>query len=254
MVEEFEFDKIQIIENENSEDLTEDYQIECLDKFEEHLDSIDIEYANLNESIEIVNSQNSNSKSEKKKSGIQKGNGSDFEALCPYCGLVSTNKNQYACHLRQKHKTEKGEENHIDMRVSIGDYICSVCGRKFKENYCLTKHMITHTTPPQIPCEICGKLLRTKNVLTQHMKIHSENKPYKCNICGASKVSQVELNTHMRFHTGERPFKVIVEIKLVCNCLSYTFHIFFFCNFSVQFVIKHLSLPVIASRMNEHIH
>lgn len=195
MINGFKFDKIK--SNEPVEEHNkEDYQIEYLDDSEEEFQTFANEYTSIDESLEKVNIQLSNPKTEEKKFHVQE-NIPEFRELCPHCGFVSTSKNQCMYHLR-KHKPKKTEEN-----------ICSICNKTFREKITLSKHMIIHTTPPQIPCKICGKLLRTEQVLAQHMKVHSKIYSFKCNICGELRATQFELKTHMRFHTGERPFKVI---------------------------------------------
>eukprot|EP00744_Colponema_vietnamica_P001315 GILI01002194.1.p1 GENE.GILI01002194.1~~GILI01002194.1.p1 ORF type:complete len:208 (+),score=26.58 GILI01002194.1:133-756(+) len=57
-------------------------------------------------------------------------------------------------------------------------------------------------------CEYCGKEFRQQYNLTRHIRSHTGYRPYKCNMDGCTKSFSTAsvLRTHQRVHTGERPY------------------------------------------------
>ena len=58
---------------------------------------------------------------------------------------------------------------------------CSYCGKVFKYNYSLKKHLETLHEAPSVPCHICGILLKGQKILDTHVKIvHEKSIRHHC--------------------------------------------------------------------------
>ncbi|XP_039251141.2 uncharacterized protein LOC120328679 [Styela clava] len=86
-------------------------------------------------------------------------------------------------------------------------FSCKICGKYFKAQYNLTRHMPVHTGARPFVCKVCGKGFRQASTLCRHKIIHTQEKPHVCKICGKAFNRSSTLNTHMRIHTGIRPYK-----------------------------------------------
>nr|CAD7592312.1 unnamed protein product [Timema genevievae] len=117
---------------------------------------------------------------------------------------------------------------------------CGECGKKFRHQYTLMRHLPTHTNERNYNCNVCGKAFRQMSTLSQHRAIHSnarpyicevgylyvckktfnrvstlishrkthlEEKPHKCNICGKGFHQKGNLRNHEFTHTNKRPYK-----------------------------------------------
>ena len=58
---------------------------------------------------------------------------------------------------------------------------CSYCGKIFKYNYSLKKHVETLHEAPTVPCHICGILLKGQKTLSTHLKsVHEKMVRHHC--------------------------------------------------------------------------
>lgn len=55
-------------------------------------------------------------------------------------------------------------------------------------------------------CFDCGKCFRSDSGLQRHMTVHTGDKPFKCSFCDKCFTQNSSLHAHMRIHTGERPY------------------------------------------------
>merc|ERR1712051_350482 len=57
----------------------------------------------------------------------------------------------------------------------------SYCGKIFKYNYSLKKHLETLHEAPTVPCHICGILLKGQKTLSTHLKsVHEKTVRHHC--------------------------------------------------------------------------
>lgn len=84
--------------------------------------------------------------------------------------------------------------------------LCSVCGKKLKNEYSLKYHMELHSGTKRFMCTVCGKSFSKSDTFKCHMRTHSGEKPYKCTTCGKCFSQRTPLVIHQRSHTGERPY------------------------------------------------
>ncbi|KAF7643432.1 hypothetical protein LDENG_00239550 [Lucifuga dentata] len=91
-----------------------------------------------------------------------------------------------------------------------GEKQCSFCGKAFRTNGLLQRHITCHTGEKPFECSTCGKSFRQKGSLQTHMRKHTGEKPFSCLICGKNFSQNGTLAAHIRIHTGEKPFSCSV--------------------------------------------
>lgn len=83
---------------------------------------------------------------------------------------------------------------------------CDTCGKWLKNELCLRKHMVQHSSI-RYNCSICTYSALNRQCLQNHIKVqHSDEKPYKCNECDKSFKLKNTLISHMVQHTGVRKY------------------------------------------------
>jgi len=85
---------------------------------------------------------------------------------------------------------------------------CGICGKEFKHQYTLVRHLPVHTDERNFQCNECEKAFRQLSTLTQHKASkHSNSKPYVCEICTKSFNRVSILINHKKTHTTEKHYK-----------------------------------------------
>lgn len=134
-----------------------------------------------------LENSNENHKVERKISREKSYNESDEELP----NLVDKNNNQ----LEEFLFTESSE--------SI-KHVCSHCGKGFKRQAYLRKHMNYHNNAKPYPCQFCGKIFRSQTNRAKHVLNHAVGpNACTCSVCGNGFANRFELEKHSRIHSGE---------------------------------------------------
>ncbi len=65
-------------------------------------------------------------------------------------------------------------------------------------------------------CGLCGKIFKLQRLLNRHLKNHSRLKRYLCTFCGKGFNDTFDLKRHTRTHTGNKKFR--------CFCLDFIYY------------------------------
>ena len=84
---------------------------------------------------------------------------------------------------------------------------CAQCGKRFKDEGKLHKHMMNHNTNPY-SCQRCKKTFRSKTSCAKHRKLHGESKNYNCELCLKHFLSAEGLHLHLKKHRN--PNKLVL--------------------------------------------
>uniref|UniRef100_A0A8C8S1V2 Ovo like zinc finger 2 n=1 Tax=Pelusios castaneus TaxID=367368 RepID=A0A8C8S1V2_9SAUR len=74
-------------------------------------------------------------------------------------------------------------------------------------------------------CELCGKGFRLQRMLNRHVKCHNQVKRHLCTFCGKGFNDTFDLKRHVRTHTGIRPYKCEICNKAFTQRCSLESHL-----------------------------
>ena len=95
-----------------------------------------------------------------------------------------------------------------------GKFPCETCGKKFRRQAYLRKHMATHSDDRPFPCQFCNKPFRSESARAKHMLQHAfaaketvlvpnianSVADTTCGICSATFPDPLSLDQHGRLH------------------------------------------------------
>lgn len=103
---------------------------------------------------------------------------------------------QYNCNVcNETFSTELQLKGHI--RAVHTSFLCSECGKTFKNNSLLTSHQKVHNSDRPFVCSKCPSRFKWKVALTYHMTIHQTERKHVCETCGLSFTTRSAMKGHM---------------------------------------------------------
>lgn len=76
-------------------------------------------------------------------------------------------------------------------------YLCSECGKTFKNKYLLSSHQKVHNSEKPFVCGKCPSRFKWKVALTYHMTVHQQDRKHICETCGMSFTTRSSMKGHM---------------------------------------------------------
>ncbi|XP_073979705.1 uncharacterized protein isoform X1 [Rhodnius prolixus] len=116
---------------------------------------------------------------------------------------------------------------HIPTHTDVRNYQCDICPKAFRQLSTLAQHKATHLNMRPFTCDYCKKSFNRISTLISHKKIHYDEKRHVCPYCGKGFHQKGNLRNHMYTHTNERPYKCEIchkgfnqKSNLVCHKVS----------------------------------
>ncbi|XP_052769188.1 insulinoma-associated protein 2-like [Mya arenaria] len=81
---------------------------------------------------------------------------------------------------------------------------CDQCGKKFRRQAYLKKHMQTHDTDSIYVCQYCSKIYPNDNARAKHEQTHTVGKELTCTLCNTSFPNKIVLEKHVRQHGNDK--------------------------------------------------
>ncbi|CAG5080865.1 Oidioi.mRNA.OKI2018_I69.PAR.g9723.t2.cds [Oikopleura dioica] len=75
---------------------------------------------------------------------------------------------------------------------------CPICGKVFRKEFDIKRHLYTHTGEKPFKCEVCDRGFSQKSTLMVHMNLHTGAMPYSCHLCGKKFRQRQGLNCHLK--------------------------------------------------------
>ncbi|XP_023717684.1 zinc finger protein 19 isoform X12 [Cryptotermes secundus] len=137
----------------------------------------------------------------------------------------SGNAKKYACEKCGKEfKFNYKLKRHLSAHSVERPFECNVCNKKFKSKHDARAHERKHNRDKNEICDICGYATTFKSTLEIHKMRHFGQFRLKCDTCGKGFFSKLDLEGHMNAHMGEKPFQCDTCGKVFINKKHYTYH------------------------------
>ncbi|KAH8035337.1 hypothetical protein HPB51_004578 [Rhipicephalus microplus] len=140
--------------------------------------------------------------------------------------LTHSSERPYECDMCGTRFKRKGAlvKHHIT-HTNEKEFKCELCPSEFHRKASLERHKKLHERGEDLfPCQECGRIFRQNESLLKHLRRHTLEKPFACHLCPAKFPRQPDLNVHMRKHTGERPYKCSICEKSFSQSHTRTIH------------------------------
>ncbi|XP_071963143.1 insulinoma-associated protein 1a-like [Antedon mediterranea] len=121
----------------------------------------------------------------------------------------------YDCNMCGKKFRRQGYlRKHMQQHGESVNHPCQYCGRIFDSLTSREKHLLTHLSPPhEVVCKICGGVFLDKNSLEQHVKMHETRDIYHCKYCISSFPSPAGLTHHLnKCHTVDNRNVLLLHV------------------------------------------
>ncbi|XP_077342127.1 transcription factor Ovo-like 2 [Lithobates pipiens] len=104
-------------------------------------------------------------------------------------------------------------------------YSCDICGKGFRLQRMLNRHLKCHNQVKRHLCTFCGKGFNDTFDLKRHVRTHTGIRPYKCEICNKAFTQRCSLESHLKkIHGVQQGFayKQRRDKLFVCEECGYT--------------------------------
>ena len=130
------------------------------------------------------------------------------------------------------HNTTAPAKNSSTDTSVPGQFECEGCGRRFKRQLYLKKHVNLHCSAEKgniFPCQICTKPFKSESSRTKHLLQHSlpattaEGVPvrdiYRCKYCTNDFTSSIDLSRHIdKYHPSENRQVMLLQMPVGTAC------------------------------------
>ncbi|KAM3930803.1 transcription factor Ovo-like 2 [Leptodactylus fuscus] len=184
----------------------------------------------------------SNSSSNGDPVGDSPERGSSDSSLCNGSLTTPNNADQCEDDLSPEAKVsseENAEEQALDLKkssvrskikVTTGTlseeiYSCDICGKGFRLQRMLNRHLKCHNQVKRHLCTFCGKGFNDTFDLKRHVRTHTGIRPYKCDICNKAFTQRCSLESHLKKIHGVQQgyaYKQRRDKLFVCEECGYT--------------------------------
>ncbi|KAM4042475.1 transcription factor Ovo-like 2 [Anomaloglossus baeobatrachus] len=104
-------------------------------------------------------------------------------------------------------------------------YSCDMCGKGFRLQRMLNRHLKCHNQVKRHLCTFCGKGFNDTFDLKRHVRTHTGIRPYKCDICNKAFTQRCSLESHLKKIHGVQQgyaYKQRRDKLFVCEECGYT--------------------------------
>lgn len=104
-------------------------------------------------------------------------------------------------------------------------YSCDICGKGFRLQRMLNRHLKCHNQVKRHLCTFCGKGFNDTFDLKRHVRTHTGIRPYKCEICNKAFTQRCSLESHLKKIHGVQQgyaYKQRRDKLFVCEECGYT--------------------------------